>query len=253
MDEGTTKAITSQLMSQLSSLHTQGVVHRDIKPENVLINHQGKARLADFGVSQKANTAFAQQGPDALKFSGSTGTPNYIAPETFHSQTYSQKADCWSMGMILSELLTGERPPYLYQDIEHQGKKYKQFDQRQYANFTQKIWNNPKLSQNAKHAILSMINLDPRARPSAEQAKTLPFFQTDNTKPQGGHFKLQSEHQQLARFEQMLENAEARQQAKPNQATAREIDVLERQISVTGTEVKSLLVSVRKKPFPIWQ
>lgn len=244
LDEGTCRAIGSQLISQLSSLHRQGVVHRDIKPENVLINHQGKARLSDFGVSQKENPDNRQHGSDTLKFSGSAGTPIYMAPETFHAQTYSEKADCWSMGMMLSELLTGERPPYLFQDFEYQGQKHKQFNQQLYNQFTHSIWNRSELSPDAKNTILSMIALDPRARPSAEQALKLPFFQSGKTQARGAHFQLQNQHQeafrQLARLEQMLESAGARLQANPDETTEREVASLERQVSVMGIEVKSL-------------
>lgn len=244
LDEGTCRAIGSQLISQLSSLHRQGVVHRDIKPENVLINHQGKARLSDFGLSQKENPANRRHGSDALKFSGSAGTPIYMAPETFHAPTYSEKADCWSMGMMLSELLTGERPPYLFQDSEYQGQKYKQFNQQLYNQFTHSIWNHSELSSDAKNAILSMIALDPRARPSAEQTLKLPFFQSGKTRAGGAHFQLQSQHQkafrQLAHFEQMLENAEARLQANPDKTTEQEVASLGRQVSAMGVEVKSV-------------
>ncbi|MCW7554145.1 protein kinase [Endozoicomonas gorgoniicola] len=244
LDEGTCRAIGSQLISQLSSLHRQGVAHRDIKPENVLVNHQGKARLSDFGLSQKENPVSRQYGSDDLKFSGSAGTPVYMAPETFHAQTYSEKADCWSMGMMLSELLTGERPPYLFQDFEFQGQKYKQFNQQLYNQFTRSILNHPELSSDAKSTILSMIALDPRARPSAEQTLNLPFFQSGKTRAGGAHFQLQSQHQeafqQLAHFEQMLESAEARLQDNPDETTAREVASLGRQVSAMGVEVKSL-------------
>ena len=247
LDEGTCRAIGSQLISQLSSLHQQGVVHRDIKPENVLVNHQGKARLSDFGISQQANPANTQYGSDALKFSGFAGTLAYMAPEIVQAQHYSEKADCWSMGMMLSELLTGERPPYLFHDKKHKGKKYKQINLNSYNRFTRSIRENLKLSPDAKNTILSMIALDPRARPSARQALNLPFFQSGKNQ----HFQLQNQHQeafqQLAHFEQMLENAEARLQAKPDETIAREVASLGRQVSAKGTEVKCLQARMELK------
>ena len=254
LDEGTSRAIGSQLFSQLADLHEQGVAHRDIKPENVLLNHQGKARLADFGLSQQANTENPAFAPNARKFSGISGTPTFMAPEVVSWSTYSEKADCWSMGMMLTEMLTGESAPDLYSRVvNRQGERQYQFDSNGYRRFRQSIDMHPSLSPDAKNIILALTSMDPKQRPTAQQALSMPFFQTGKKEAQGAHFQLQNQHQKkfetLAKFEKMLENAEAKRQTNTDDATSRDVVRLERQVDLTGLEVKELQAKMQFEEF----
>lgn len=92
------------LLSGLQFAHERGIVHRDIKPENILlkISDRGwKAQVADFGV--------AKLNQEAAGGMGNTGSPAYMAPEQFYGQ-YSYSCDLYATGIILYELVVGQRP-----------------------------------------------------------------------------------------------------------------------------------------------
>ncbi|KAG5472527.1 hypothetical protein LSCM1_03928 [Leishmania martiniquensis] len=100
---------TFQILKGLQYLHDKGVVHRDIKGENILIDGYGVAKLADFGCSKSlANIANAGQvGCGTL-----VGSPFWMAPEVIRSEAYGTKADIWSVGCTVVEMLNGGEPPW---------------------------------------------------------------------------------------------------------------------------------------------
>jgi serine/threonine-protein kinase len=87
--------------------HAQGIVHRDLKPANILINDDGLLKIVDFGV------AAAQAGGDTqlTKTGYVIGSPKYMAPEQILGKKVDERADIYSVGVILYEMLTGV-PPY---------------------------------------------------------------------------------------------------------------------------------------------
>ena len=94
-----------QICEALHYAHRQGVIHRDIKPANILFTRDGRAKLADFGLAR----------PTAEDTTGIThthmvmGTPDYMAPEQRDGQA-DQRADIYALGVMLYEMLTGQRP-----------------------------------------------------------------------------------------------------------------------------------------------
>ena len=89
--------------------HRYGIVHRDIKLENFLLELDNKdqsitVKLGDFGV--------ARVGRRGKNFSGVAGTCIAMAPEMIRNEKYSEKVDCWSLGIILHEILTNYLPFY---------------------------------------------------------------------------------------------------------------------------------------------
>jgi predicted Ser/Thr protein kinase len=100
--------IVPQICSALQYAHDNGVVHRDIKPENILLTKSGDVRIADFGLAKLAGM------DDHAPLTGTwqvMGTPHYMAPEQFEKpNTVDHRADIYSLGVVIYELLTGELP-----------------------------------------------------------------------------------------------------------------------------------------------
>jgi len=101
--------IVPKICEALQFAHEQGIVHRDIKPENILLDKQGRVKIADFGIAKIAGLD-----PKDLSLTGARdvmGTPNYMAPEQVEKpQTVDHRADIYSLGVVFYELLTGELP-----------------------------------------------------------------------------------------------------------------------------------------------
>ena len=105
------------LCSAINYLHRKGYVHRDLKPENICLDSRGHIKLIDFGTARKFTKG--------KKLRQIIGTPFYMAPEIFTEKKYNEKADMWSLGIIMYILLTGKAPYYGNEDekIIAQAKK----------------------------------------------------------------------------------------------------------------------------------
>ena len=95
--------LLKQLNNGLQHLHRRKIVHRDIKPSNLMLSAKGTLKIADFDVAEK----LAKNGTIYDSF---PGTPLYAAPEVHFHEPHSTKADLWSAGIILYQLLTGKHP-----------------------------------------------------------------------------------------------------------------------------------------------
>jgi eukaryotic-like serine/threonine-protein kinase len=89
----------------LASVHAAGIVHRDLKPGNVMLRPDGSVALIDFGLSKDTALALDVTGAGAI-----FGTPHYMSPEQGHAEPIDARSDIYSLGVILYELLTGEKP-----------------------------------------------------------------------------------------------------------------------------------------------
>jgi len=96
-------SVMAQLLDALEYAHEQGVWHRDIKPANILIMTNGRLKVADFGIARIDSSNLTQTG-------AVMGTPGYMAPEQYAGQSVDWRADIFSSGVILYQLLTGARP-----------------------------------------------------------------------------------------------------------------------------------------------
>jgi serine/threonine protein kinase len=111
-------AMTPQICEALEYAHGEGVVHRDIKPENILVDDRGRLLLADFGLAKlsghTADRATLTQPRQAM------GTLHYMAPEQMHGlPEVDHRADIYSLGVVIYEMLTGELPIGRFEPPSH--------------------------------------------------------------------------------------------------------------------------------------
>ena len=95
--------VMQDLLAGLQFSHERGVVHRDIKPANVMLTGAGQAKIADFGIARIDSSSMTQAGT-------LLGTPAYMSPEQFMGQVVDARTDIYSSGVLLYQMLTGDRP-----------------------------------------------------------------------------------------------------------------------------------------------
>jgi serine/threonine protein kinase/formylglycine-generating enzyme required for sulfatase activity len=97
--------LLDQMADALDYAHSQGLIHRDLKPQNILLDKQGNAHLADFGIAKilGATTTLTQSGT-------SMGTPSYMSPEQWQGSPLTHQVDLYAFGVVLFEMLAGRLP-----------------------------------------------------------------------------------------------------------------------------------------------
>ncbi|XP_041637720.1 mitogen-activated protein kinase kinase kinase 2 [Cheilinus undulatus] len=107
LTENVTRRYTRQILEGVSYLHSNMIVHRDIKGANILRDSVGNVKLGDFGASRRLQT-ICLSGTGIMSV---TGTPYWMSPEVISGEGYGRKADIWSVGCTVVEMLT-QRPPW---------------------------------------------------------------------------------------------------------------------------------------------
>lgn len=102
-------ALLLQVMGAVAHAHARLVVHRDLKPSNILVTHEGKVKLLDFGIAKllEHDGAWAT---DLTQRAGRALTPDYASPEQIRGEPLATSGDVYSLGVIAYELLTGAKP-----------------------------------------------------------------------------------------------------------------------------------------------
>ena len=146
--------VFEQMVSAVAYLHSNGIYHRDLKPANIKITKESVLKLLDFGIAKAAYT------PKLTQEGYIVGTSYYMAPEQFQSKG-SIQSDCWALGVILYEMLTGQLPFDGRTETETRIK----IERGEYMPPNLII---PNISKRSKRVIEKLLQINPKKRISSE-------------------------------------------------------------------------------------
>ncbi|CAE7246675.1 mkkA [Symbiodinium microadriaticum] len=167
-DEPDIATYSRQVLEALHYLHTRkpSILHRDVKTANILLGVDGIVKLADFGCSKRASGNAVH----TLR-----GSVQWMAPEVVNQQPYGRKADIWSFGCVLIEMLT-TRPPWGHFETNVAAIIHVATSKEP-----------PQVPEHASPELRALIScctrLTPKERPSARQLMQYPFFESWDAVP----------------------------------------------------------------------
>jgi mitogen-activated protein kinase kinase kinase len=162
------RSFVRQIVTGLAYLHGRDIIHRDIKGANILVDNKGGIKISDFGISKKIEAS------NLLGSSGSNknrpslqGSVFWMAPEVVKQTSYTRKADIWSLGCLVVEMMTGTHP---YPDCSQLQAIFKIGGAKASPNIPEDA------SEEAKIFLRRTFELDHTKRPNAEELLLSPFL-----------------------------------------------------------------------------
>ncbi|KAI0328751.1 kinase-like protein [Cubamyces sp. BRFM 1775] len=166
----------AQILLGMEELRRQRIIHRDMKPQNILLNAQDEAIISDFGLARTfGRTDASEDDDDEFEFikkdqtKAACGTFGYIPPEMFESGTHSYEADVWSFAVTLYEMLHGKLP-FGYDD------KDLPTNEAISRVILETVEIDDHVDPDAHDLLQAMLAKDPMRRPTWEQIKEHPWF-----------------------------------------------------------------------------
>ncbi|XP_041354037.1 serine/threonine-protein kinase PAK 4-like isoform X2 [Gigantopelta aegis] len=161
MDEVQIATVCKACLKALAFLHSHGVIHRDIKSDSILLSHDGKVKLSDFGFC-------AQVTQELQKRKSLVGTPYWMAPEVISRLPYGPEVDIWSLGIMVMEMIDNE-PPFFNEPPLQAMRRIRDMP-------PPKLKNTHKVSPRLQGFLDRMLVRDPTQRATAAELLNHPFL-----------------------------------------------------------------------------
>lgn len=162
------RSFVRQILNGLSYLHNRDIIHRDIKGANILVDNKGTIKISDFGISKKLEATNILNGANNNKHRPSLqGSVFWMAPEVVKQTSYTRKADIWSLGCLVVEMMTGTHP---FPDCTQLQAIFKIGGSKATPTIPEHA------SDEAKQFLARTFEIDHNNRPSADELMQSPFL-----------------------------------------------------------------------------
>ncbi|KAK4143684.1 uncharacterized protein C8A04DRAFT_28676 [Dichotomopilus funicola] len=168
LPEPLVRSFVRQILNGLSYLHNRDIIHRDIKGANILVDNKGTIKISDFGISKKLEATNILNGANNNKNRPSLqGSVFWMAPEVVKQTSYTRKADIWSLGCLVVEMMTGQHP---FPDCSQLQAIFKIGGAKATPTIPEHA------SAEAQQFLAQTFEIDHNARPSADELMLSPFL-----------------------------------------------------------------------------
>lgn len=168
LPEPLVRSFVRQILTGLSYLHNRDIIHRDIKGANILVDNKGTVKISDFGISKKLEATNILNGANNSKNRPSLqGSVFWMAPEVVKQTSYTRKADIWSLGCLVVEMMTGTHP---FPDCSQLQAIFKIGGGKAAPTIPDNA------SEDAKTFLSQTFEMDHNLRPSADELMLSPFL-----------------------------------------------------------------------------
>ncbi|PKS12956.1 hypothetical protein jhhlp_000297 [Lomentospora prolificans] len=168
LPEPLVRSFVRQIITGLSYLHGRDIIHRDIKGANILVDNKGTIKISDFGISKKLEASNILSGANNNKHRPSLqGSVFWMAPEVVKQTSHTRKADIWSLGCLVVEMMTGTHP---FPDCTQLQAIFKIGGGKASPSIPEHA------SQEAKEFLEMTFEMDHEKRPGADELMLSPFL-----------------------------------------------------------------------------